>query len=211
MRYALDGLVSRWGDYTFVGVDATDQVTFWVFNEYALPQQGTLGRWGTRWGSFSFATPAPLPPVVTTISGVVYDDSADEDGVYRPELGELPLANRQVYLDLDKDGYYDLTEPSVTTDDTGAFTFNQQLAAGTYFLQQALPQGWHLTQPALPYTYYTITVASDNKITVVPPGTTIGQTTTTGQTVVLNFGNSNKNSFNWGTAPSPYPTTAAKN
>ena len=52
------GQRNRWGDYSGISVDPTDQKKFWVFNEFAdLP--GTLGvgffgpedgRWGTIWG-----------------------------------------------------------------------------------------------------------------------------------------------------------------
>jgi len=51
---------NRWGDYSGMAVDPTDDATFWVFNEYALlrgtilPQYPTEdGRWGTAWGKFN--------------------------------------------------------------------------------------------------------------------------------------------------------------
>ena len=46
---------NRWGDYTGISVDPTDD-SFWVFNEYAetggsvLPGSADSGRWGTVWG-----------------------------------------------------------------------------------------------------------------------------------------------------------------
>ena len=50
---------NRWGDYSGISVDPSDDATFWVFNEYALtrgtPISGEDGRWGTRFGRFSFA------------------------------------------------------------------------------------------------------------------------------------------------------------
>ncbi|MCU0605519.1 MAG: hypothetical protein MUC33_22995 [Desulfobacterales bacterium] len=49
---------NRWGDYSGVSVDPSDDATFWAFNEYALargtPISGEDGRWGTRFGRFSF-------------------------------------------------------------------------------------------------------------------------------------------------------------
>jgi hypothetical protein len=53
-----NGTSNRWGDYSGISVDPADDATFWVFNEYALTR-GTLiggedGRWGTRFGKFSF-------------------------------------------------------------------------------------------------------------------------------------------------------------
>ena len=49
---------NRWGDYSGISVDPTDQKKFWVFNEFAdtpgTPGTGTFGpedgRWGTAWG-----------------------------------------------------------------------------------------------------------------------------------------------------------------
>jgi hypothetical protein len=50
---------NRWGDYSGISVDPADDTTFWVFNQYALtrgtPFGGEDGRWGTRFGSFTFA------------------------------------------------------------------------------------------------------------------------------------------------------------
>ena len=46
-----------------MSVDPSDDVTFWVFNEYAItrgtPIDSEDGRWGTAFGSFSFAPAAP--------------------------------------------------------------------------------------------------------------------------------------------------------
>lgn len=61
-------VTSRWGDYSSMWLDPTDETTFWVFNEYALPR-GTIlggfleedGRWGNAWGSFSLSVPATTP------------------------------------------------------------------------------------------------------------------------------------------------------
>ena len=56
-----DGGNNRWGDFSATTIDPSDDATFWVFNEYAL-MRGTVltqfpgqdGRWGTRFGSFTF-------------------------------------------------------------------------------------------------------------------------------------------------------------
>jgi hypothetical protein len=51
-RSAVNG-ESRWGDYTGISVDPTDD-SFWVFNQYAetmgVPSSEGNGRWGTAWG-----------------------------------------------------------------------------------------------------------------------------------------------------------------
>ncbi len=61
---------NRWGDYSDMTVDPTDDCTFWYTNEY----NGSTGNttWRTRIGSFKFpncggvqGTPTPVPPSVT--------------------------------------------------------------------------------------------------------------------------------------------------
>ncbi len=55
------GSRNRWGDYSGMSIDPSDDATFWVFNEYALTR-GTIlisyptqdGRWCTAFGSFTF-------------------------------------------------------------------------------------------------------------------------------------------------------------
>jgi hypothetical protein len=50
------GTRNRWGDYSGMSVDPTDDRTLWVYNEYALERgtdiDGEEGRWGTRFGFF---------------------------------------------------------------------------------------------------------------------------------------------------------------
>jgi hypothetical protein len=53
-------VASRWGDYTGIWLDPSDDRTFWLFNESALTRGTNLGppyaeedgRWGTAWGNF---------------------------------------------------------------------------------------------------------------------------------------------------------------
>jgi hypothetical protein len=69
--------VNRWGDYTAMSVDPSDDCTFWYTNQYYASQaNGDLGNWQTRIGSFRFpscTTASPSVPVVTTtpINGTV--------------------------------------------------------------------------------------------------------------------------------------------
>src|ERR1051326_8343229 len=63
--------VSRWGDYSSMTVDPSDDCTFWYTNEY-IPSNGAFN-WRTRIGSFKFSncgggTPSPTPtPTPTAI------------------------------------------------------------------------------------------------------------------------------------------------
>ena len=48
---------TRWGDYTAMSVDPSDECTFWYTNQYYSSQvNGTNGNWQTRIGSFVFPT-----------------------------------------------------------------------------------------------------------------------------------------------------------
>ena len=47
---------NRWGDYSGIALDPSNEKFFWVFNLYAAPRadepssNGEDGRWGTAWG-----------------------------------------------------------------------------------------------------------------------------------------------------------------
>ncbi len=53
---AFGGTRNRWGDYTGIALDPSNESTFWVYNEYAMNRGTSLlgedGRWATQWGSF---------------------------------------------------------------------------------------------------------------------------------------------------------------
>jgi hypothetical protein len=59
------GTLTRWGDYSAMTVDPSDNCTFWYTNEY-IPSNGSFN-WKTRIGSFTFPscggspTPTPTP------------------------------------------------------------------------------------------------------------------------------------------------------
>ena len=46
--------LSRWGDYSAMSVDPSDDCTFWYTNEY-IPANGAFN-WSTRIGTFKFST-----------------------------------------------------------------------------------------------------------------------------------------------------------
>jgi hypothetical protein len=57
---AFGGSRNRWGDYSGIALDPSDEATFWVYNEHAMTR-GTVfgsypsedGRWDTHWGEFN--------------------------------------------------------------------------------------------------------------------------------------------------------------
>src|SRR2546423_1634527 len=59
---------NRWGDYTSMSVDPTDDCTFWYANEY-YPPGNTLADWHTRIGDFKF--PTCTAPAQGTLSGTI--------------------------------------------------------------------------------------------------------------------------------------------
>jgi hypothetical protein len=61
----------RWGDYSSMSVDPSDDCTFWYTNEYySSGSNGSSGNWQTRIGSFSFCDPNGLVKKVS--NGVLY-------------------------------------------------------------------------------------------------------------------------------------------
>ena len=62
------GSGSRWGDYTSMSVDPTDECTFWYTNEY-YPPGNTAFNWRTRIGNFKF--PTCTAPAEGTLTGTI--------------------------------------------------------------------------------------------------------------------------------------------
>ena len=63
-------LRNRWGDYSAMVVDPTDDCTFWYTNEYLAPNSPTdilPVNWHTRVASFKFPQCVPLPPQLNAV------------------------------------------------------------------------------------------------------------------------------------------------
>jgi hypothetical protein len=183
---------NRWGDYSGMALDPADEVTFWAYNEYALPEQGLGGRWGTRWGSFRLADPeVPPPPGPVTVTGVVWHD-LDENR--KRDLTEAGLSGWTIYADLDGDGERDLGEPSVNTDSQGKYSIkNINVTGTTLIIREAVKPGWRQTFPGEPALAQVLTVTGGGTIADV------------------NFGNSDNDGFDHGDAPAPFPTLESAN
>jgi len=81
---------NRWGDYTGMSLDPTDDNVFWAFNQYAMTRgTGTAPEdcmWGTAWASLIYVfvvdthTPAPNARSVPTGSTiqVTFNDHVDD-------------------------------------------------------------------------------------------------------------------------------------
>jgi N-acetylneuraminic acid mutarotase len=100
----------RWGDYSGLSIDPTDDCTFWYTNEYYTTTSSF--NWNTRIGDFKFPSCTKGP--AGTLSGTVTDASTNQ-----------PIAGAQVNTSLgstitDANGNYKLTLPVGTYDVTYA-------------------------------------------------------------------------------------------
>ena len=91
------GSRNRWGDYSGMALDPSDEATFWVYNEYAITRGSPTfpsedGRWGTRYGSFTCAGigPTPTPPTPTPTS------PPPTPTPIRDEFSNLPIIRKAV-------------------------------------------------------------------------------------------------------------------
>ena len=91
---AFGGQDNRWGDYSGIALDPTDDDVFWVFNEFAdfrgTAFGGEDGRWGTAWGSVTLVYP---PAGFRLLTPVTYDNISAGD---RIEIGVAAFSMDQV-------------------------------------------------------------------------------------------------------------------
>jgi hypothetical protein len=91
---------NRWGDYSGIAVDPTDD-SFWVYNQHSI-SRGTVtatfqdGRYGTAWGRFSAEANAPVLYLGTVTSAESNTNVSNNNGAV--EAGEVaaltvPLRN----------------------------------------------------------------------------------------------------------------------
>lgn len=105
--------LSRWGDYSCMTIDPTDDSTFWYTQEYYATT--SAAGWQTRIGSFALSNSAPAPRA--TIQGMV------------TRLGSgLALSNVVI---LTTNGYFRLTAANGT--------YSMNVTPGTYDLSAQLP------------------------------------------------------------------------
>jgi hypothetical protein len=71
----------RWGDYSALSIDPSDNATFWLTNEYYAATSGT--GWNTRIGNFKMAPAVPTPQPVADTANVTAD-SCNSNGVIDP-------------------------------------------------------------------------------------------------------------------------------
>jgi hypothetical protein len=78
---------NRWGDYSSVSLDPSDNATFWVYNQYASTQGtnigGEVGRYATRYGKFVFSTSAPPAPSTPDLTAASDAGPSNTDNITR--------------------------------------------------------------------------------------------------------------------------------
>ncbi|HEX8115899.1 MAG TPA: carboxypeptidase-like regulatory domain-containing protein, partial [Pyrinomonadaceae bacterium] len=175
----------RWGDYSSMNVDPTDDCTFWFTTEYytSASQASSAAGWVTRIGSFKF--PTCTAPAQGTVNGTITNCTTG-----------LPVAGALVQV---SDGH------SRVTDASGNFSVN--VAPGSYTVS-AGAAGFGSLTPA------NVTVTNGNVSNVnlclsgIPTVQTAGSALTgesctpadnalsPGETVTMNFGLKNTGTGN---------------
>ncbi len=96
---AFGGSRNRWGDYSGAAVDPSDDVTFWVYNEYAI-ERGTVlsdypdedGRYGTAFGKFTVSESATVLVSVKVFLEGPYDANGDTMKTALKSQGLIPTS-----------------------------------------------------------------------------------------------------------------------
>ena len=71
----------RWGDFSSMSVDPSDDCTFWYANQYYSSQiNGDSGNWQTRIGSFKFPSCVSVSPILTITKSHVGNFAQGQNG-----------------------------------------------------------------------------------------------------------------------------------
>jgi uncharacterized repeat protein (TIGR01451 family) len=162
--------LTRWGDYSAMAVDPSDDCTFWYTNQY-IPADGEFN-WSTRIGSFSFAgCPSNVtndfsisanPSSLSVASGGTSGSSTISTAVISGSAGPVALA----VSGAPAGATVTLSPPSVTAGASAVLTVSAGTAvAGSYTLIVTGTEGsvTHTTPVAL-----TVTAAPDFSISANP-------------------------------------------
>ncbi|CAN5586977.1 hypothetical protein BH10ACI1_BH10ACI1_29560 [soil metagenome] len=160
----------RWGDYSSMTVDPSDDCTFWYTNEYyTLESQDIPFGWITRIGKFKFDECSPAPR--STITGIVTNASNSA-----PLSGAIVTANAVYSRTSGANGSYGnlLVLPNTYTLTASANGFRSQTVTVTVVNGQTLTQNFALQPiPVLENTATQITAESCNPNGAVEPNETV--------------------------------------
>ncbi len=97
---------------------------------------------GQATATVNFGAQQQVAPT-SSIAGSLWNDT-NGNGIH--ESNESGLADRTVYLDVNRNGILDAGEPTTTTNANGNYLFTD-LAPGTYTVAEVVPTAWRLTTP----------------------------------------------------------------
>jgi hypothetical protein len=151
--------VSRWGDYTAMSMDPSDDCTFWYTNQYySSTLNGGSGNWQTQIGAFAFSSCLLSAPVVTTAAVTNIKFLTATGGGNVISSGGAPVTARGVC--------WNITSDPSTTD--GSLCTNSGMGTGPFTSSIT-----SLTQPVIYYVRAYATnkngTAYGNQVEVIRP------------------------------------------
>lgn len=155
----------------------------WEPTEPVRPFYRLFARSGATVGDLDFLA----HPEVSVVAGTVFND-VNQNGLR--EVTESGLAGFRVFLDLDNDGALGLGEPSAVTGFTGTYSFTD-LEPGNYTVRLVQTPAWKQIAPAN---------VGGHSFDLLAAAFFTGQ----------DFALTNIATYDFGNAPSPYPTTLAQ-
>ncbi len=166
-----DGFGSRWGDYSAMSVDPSDDCSFWMTNEYytAESQAENPFGWLTRIGKFKFPECENAPRAV--INGIITNAANNQ-----PIAGALITANAIYSRTANADGSYGklYVVPNQYNLIVSAKGFRTQTAAVSISSGETLTQNFALEPTAiLSADGYEIGAESCTKNKAIDPGETV--------------------------------------
>ncbi len=182
----LTGL-SRWGDYSNISVDPTDDCTFWYTTEY-LKANGTFN-WSTRIANFKFAGCATAPDFALSATPASQTVTAGNPASYTatvtPNGGYTGTISFSV-AGLPTGASATFTPTTVTTSGTTtmAVTTTSAVAAGSYPLTITGTDGT-LTHSAPVTLVVTAPVVGDFTISAAPASQTVAAGSATSYTATI--------------------------
>ena len=144
---------ARWGDYSMMAVDASDNCTFWFTTEYTATTD--YAPWQTRVGSFKFPSCTTAP--TGTLSGTVTDGA-------NPIVGATINVSGGYATTTNAAGYYELLLVDGTYDVT----------ASKYGFASSTVNGVVVAAPATTTQNFTLAAASTSTISGVVTDATAG-------------------------------------
>jgi hypothetical protein len=179
--------LSRWGDYSSISVDPTDDCTFWYTTEY-LKANGTFN-WSTRIANFKFAGCNAAPDFALTATpasqSITAGNSTSYTATVTPSGGYTGTVTFSV-LGLPAGATGTFTPTSVTTSgsSTLGITTTAAVAAGTYPLTISGTDGT-LTHTASVNLVVKAPVVGDFTITASPASQTVAAGSSTSYTATI--------------------------